>query len=70
MAKISKSMGFQKAQINLEDMTLTEYLKDETNTYSIMDILREWDKVDGISWNIKLDNNVSEINSESNGEDE
>jgi len=69
MAKSTKAVSFQKAQINLKDMTLTEYLKDETNTFNIMDIFKTWDGVDGISLNIKLDNNVSEIKNES-GEDE
>ena len=69
MAKSTKAVSFQKAQINLEDMTLTEYLKDETNTFNIMDILKAWDGIDNINWSIKQDNNVSEIKSES-GEDE
>jgi len=69
MAKSTKAVSFQKAQINLEDMTLTEYLKDETNTFHIMDILKEWDGIDNINWSIKQDNTINEIKSES-GEDE
>ena len=69
MAKSTKVVSFQKAQINLEDMTLTEYLKDETNTFNIMDILKEWDGIDNINWSIKQDNTINEIKSES-GEDE
>ena len=69
MAKSTKAVSFQKAQINLEDMTLTEYLKDETNTFNIMDILKEWDGIDNINWSIKQDNTINEIKSES-GEDE
>lgn len=67
MAKSTKAVSFQKAQINLQDMTLTEYLKDETNTFNIMDILKAWDGVDGINFSIKLDNTISEISS---GEDD
>ena len=67
MAKSTKAVSFQKAQINLKDMTLTEYLKDETNTFSIMDILKEWDGIDGINFSIKIDNTINEIPS---GEDE
>ena len=67
MAISTKAVSFQKAQINLKDMTLTEYLKDETNTFSIMDILKEWDGIDGINFSIKIDNTINEIPS---GEDE
>ena len=69
MAKSTKAVSFQKAQINLADMTLTEYLKDETNTFNIMDILKAWDGIDNINWSIKQDNTINEIKSES-GEDE
>lgn len=72
MAKISKSMAFKDAQLNLNDMTLTEFKKDDTTEYNIMDILKEWDGIEGISLTIKLDNDVNEIGDSeiSNGKDE
>ncbi len=53
MAKVAKSVSFEKAQIDMKDHTITEYLKDETNTYKLDDILKDWDGVDGITFSIK-----------------
>ncbi len=55
MGKLTKSMSFKSAVINVEDMTLTEELKDETNEFDIMDILKAWDGIPGVSITIKQD---------------
>lgn len=49
MAKESNSVKYEKATINVKDMTITEFLKDETKEHSIMDIIQKWDNVDNIT---------------------
>ena len=58
MAKASKSIAFKNATINKEDGTITEYMKEETNVYSIDKLLSDWDQVDGVSLTIKKDDDV------------
>jgi hypothetical protein len=65
--KKSMSVSLKNAEINLEDMTITEYNKDSTETFDLMEILKEWDKVSGISFTVKKED---EIKSNSDGEDE
>lgn len=57
--KRTKSISLKNATINLEDATVTEYMKDETKTYNIHKILEDWDHVDGVSITIKQDDEVS-----------
>lgn len=68
MAKFNKSITFEKAQINVEDGTITEYLKDETNVYRIADIMRDWDGIDEITFTIKKTDKLT--SSDVDGEDE
>ena len=49
MAKESNSVKYEKATINVKDMTLTEYFKDDTKEHNIMDIIQKWDGVDNIT---------------------
>lgn len=56
--KRTKSISLKNATINLEDETVTEYTKDETRTYNIRKILKDWNHVDGVSITIKQDNEV------------
>lgn len=58
MAKKSKTIAFKNATINKEDMTITEYNKDDVKTYSIKKLIEEWDGIDGISLTIKQDDDV------------
>lgn len=58
MAKASKSVSFTKATINTEDMTITEYLKDETNVFNLIEVLQEWNNVENISITLKKDANL------------
>ena len=58
MAKKSKTIAFKNATINKEDMTITEYNKDDVKTYSIKKLMEEWDGIDGISLTIKQDDDV------------
>lgn len=58
MAKLSKSQAFKSAVISKEDMTITEFLKDETKTYDLMKLIEAWDGVEGISLTIKQDSEL------------
>ena len=58
MAKASKSITFKNATINKEDMTITEYTKDDSKTYSLEKVIADWDQIEGISLTIKQDDDV------------
>ncbi len=55
MAKQSKSISFKNATISIADGTITEILRDESKTYLIDKLLRDWDNIEGVSLTIKLD---------------
>ena len=42
MAKLSKSISLKNAEINVDDMTITEVTKDDEKTYSLKKILQDW----------------------------
>lgn len=59
MAKSTKSNSFSKAVINVDDDTITEYLKDDdVRTYSLSGLLKDWNGVEGISITIKKDTEI------------
>ena len=58
MAKKTKSIAFKNATINIDDMTITEFTKDDTKVYDLKKVLQDWDNIDGISLTIKQDNHV------------
>lgn len=58
MAKVSKSTAFKGAVINKEDMTITEFTKDDSRTYSLEKLLDDWDGIEGISLTIKQDDEI------------
>lgn len=58
MAKISKSLSFKNCVIDINDGTITEYTKDGENVYNLKNILSEWNGVDGISFNLKQDDEL------------
>lgn len=58
MAKKTKSIAFKNATINIDDMTITEFTKDDTKVYDLKKVLQDWDDIDGISLTIKQDNDV------------
>jgi len=51
--KKSSSLSIRNATIDINDMTITEITKDDSQTYSLVDILKEWDGVDGVTLVIK-----------------
>lgn len=52
MAKFSSKNTFTNAVLNLDEMTITEFTKDEVKVYDLQKILQQWDGVDGISLTI------------------
>lgn len=58
MAKESKSVSFKNATINKEDMTITEFTKDDSKTYSLENVIEDWDGIDGVSLTIKRDDDI------------
>ena len=55
MRKI-KSVSFRNATIDVENMKITEYTKDDQYEFSLLEILSEWDKLDGITLTIRKEN--------------
>lgn len=49
----SSSVSLKNAVIDTEDMTITEYTKDDNHTYSLIEILKRWNGIDGVTLIIK-----------------
>ena len=62
MAKVSKSVSFKGAMIDLEEMKIYETTKDETFEYDLNSILQDWNGVEGISLSIKKDSDIDPEN--------
>jgi hypothetical protein len=58
MARMSKSMNFKNCTLSLEDMTLVEIGKDTSEEFDLMEVLKQWDGVEGLSISIKKDKNL------------
>jgi hypothetical protein len=67
MAQINKTLVFKNATIDMQDKTITEFLKDETKVYKLDDVLNDWNKVDGITFSIKQ---VDDLPTSDEGNDE
>lgn len=59
MAKKVKSLSFTNATISVADNTITEYTKDDTVEYNLLNVLKEWSEIDGLSISFKQNNEVS-----------
>lgn len=59
--KINKTLTFEKAMIDCNDWTITEYLKDETLEHDLKAVFKEFDGVEGISLVIKQNEMGSEV---------
>lgn len=53
MAKTSKSVSFSNCLIDLEAGTITEFSRDDESTFSIADVLSDFDGIMGVSISIK-----------------
>lgn len=59
MAKISKSISFKNATIDTAADIIIETSKDDIKTYRLSDILKDWNGIEGISFNIKIDEEIA-----------
>lgn len=60
MAISTNNLKFSKATITFEDenVYITEYLKDETKTYDLIECLRDFENVDGIALTIQKNREI------------
>ena len=58
MAKENITQTFSNITIDTNDMTLTEYKKDVTNVYKILDVLKQWEGIKDVTLTIKRDSEV------------
>lgn len=58
MAKMSRSFSMKNAEIRLDKGVIVEVDKDGESTFSIEKLLKEWDKISGISISFKKDEEV------------
>ena len=61
MAKFSKQMSFSNAEIDVEQMTITERDKDDdiVGVYPLREVLEAWDGMTGLSITIKRGSDFS-----------
>lgn len=61
MAKESRNLQFSKATITFEEnengvsVFVTEFLKETTNTYDLIEVLKQFENIDGLTITIKRD---------------
>lgn len=53
MAKIIKEMILENAVIDASDQTITEYVKDGVVTYTMQELMEQWDGVAHVSLTIR-----------------
>lgn len=53
MSMVVKSESFENAIIDTSDMTITEYDTDSVRTYSLLELLKRWDGVAGVTLTIR-----------------
>jgi len=58
LAKENITQTFSNITIDTNDMTLTEYKKDVTNVYKILDVLKQWEGIKDVTLTIKRDSEV------------
>lgn len=58
MAKMSRSFSMKNAEIRLDKGVIVETTKDGESIFSIKELLKEWDKISGISISFKKDEEV------------
>lgn len=53
MASVVKSESFENATIDINDMTITEYGRDDTKSYSLLELLKRWDGIPNITLSVR-----------------
>ena len=61
MAKDIRTVSFKNAVIDIDDNTITEYMKDGEEIHSLKKLLEDWDGIENISLTIKKENDSSNI---------
>lgn len=54
------STTFTNAIINIEDMTITEYTKDDKYVFDLNKILEDWNNIDGLTLSIKKEDKITD----------
>lgn len=65
MAKRKFSVNFKNAVIDIGNMTITEVNKDDVKVYSLRDTLAQFSDVDGVTLSISTDEELSEVDDDS-----
>lgn len=58
MAKEQRALTLKNCVIDLNDGTITEYVKDDTNEYTIHEILGEFEGIDGVSLTLRVEDDL------------
>jgi len=64
MAKKTAAVSFKNACISLGNMTITEVSKDNIEEFNLIEVLKSWDGIDGISLTIKYDTDLLPLEEE------
>jgi Asp-tRNA(Asn)/Glu-tRNA(Gln) amidotransferase B subunit len=59
MKKIN-STQFVNSTINAENMTITEYTKDDQYEFSLQKILEDWSGIDGVTFTIRKESKITD----------
>jgi hypothetical protein len=59
MAKDIRTVSFKNAVIDIDDNTITEYMKDGEEIHSLKKLLEDWDGIENISLTIKKENDAN-----------
>lgn len=54
------STTFTNATINIEDMTITEYTKDDKYVFDLRKTLEDWSNIDGLTLSIKKEDKITD----------
>ena len=55
MAKQTRTLNFKNAVIDYQNMSITEINKDNEEEFSLNEVFKEWDGIEGISLTLKQD---------------
>lgn len=58
MAKVSRSISFKNCEIDVANDMIIETVKDDVRTYVLSKKLAEWAGLTGLSFTIKLDDEI------------
>lgn len=64
MAKMSKRIAFKNATIDVQDMTVTEILKDEEKSYNLKEVLESLHGIPGIAITFSQEDELPQVEDE------